>query len=98
MAKVKATFTLDQTTIKRLQLAAQRLRKPKSQIVREAICEYTERIGRLSEEERLRMLRALDEFVAKVPERPRAEVEAELEAIREARRRGWRPRSKEPAV
>ena len=90
MAKVKATFTLDQTTIKRLQLAAQRLRKPKSQIVREAIHEYTERIGRLSEEERVRMLRALDEFEAKVPPRPRHEVEAELKAIRETRRSGGR--------
>jgi predicted transcriptional regulator len=90
MAKVKATFTLDQTTIKRLQLAAERLRKPKSQIVREAIHEYTERIGRLSEEERVRMLRALDEFEAMVPARPRSEVEAELKAIREARRSGGR--------
>jgi len=90
MAKVKATFTLDQVTVKRLQVAAERLRKPKSQIVREAIHEYAERIGRLSEEERVRMLRAFDEFEAKVPPRPRAEVEAELEAIREARRSGGR--------
>jgi predicted transcriptional regulator len=90
MAKVKATFTLDQTTIKRLQLAAERLHKPKSQIVREAIHEYAERIGRLSEEERTRMLRALDEFEANVPPRPRHEVEAELKAIREARRHGGR--------
>jgi len=96
MAKVKATFTLDQTTIKRLQLAAQRLRKPKSQIVREAIHEYTERIGRLSEEERSRMLRAFDEFVARVPPRPVEEVEAELAEIRESRRRGWRSHPEEP--
>ena len=96
MAKVKATFTLDQATIKRLQLASERLGKQKSQIVRDAIQEYSERIGRLSEDERVRMLRALDEFVAKVPERPLADVEAELKAIRESRRRGWRPRSEEP--
>jgi len=98
MAKVKATFTLDQVTIKRLQLASQRMRKPKSQIVREAIHEYTERIGRLSEEERVRMLRALDEFVAKVPPRSVEEVDAELADIREARRRGWRPPPEEPSM
>lgn len=90
MAKVKVTFTLDQSTIERLQLAAARLRKPKSQIVREAIHEYSERIDRLSEAERVRMLRVLDEFLANAPKRPVEEVEAELEAIREARRHGGR--------
>jgi predicted DNA-binding protein len=96
MAKVKATFTLDQATIKRLQLASERLGRPKSQIVREAIHNYTEHLGRLTEEERVRMLRVIDEMVPMIPKRPVEEVEAELKDIREARRRGWRPPSEEP--
>jgi predicted DNA-binding protein len=96
MAKVKATFTLDQATIKRLQLASERLGRPKSQIVREAIHNYPEHLGRLTEEERVRMLRVIDEMVPMIPRRPVEEVEAELKAIREARRRGWRPPSEEP--
>ena len=43
----KVTFTLDDQTIRRLESAAERLRKPKSEIVREAIGEYRESIGRL---------------------------------------------------
>ena len=49
MATVKVTFTLDEATITRLRQAAQRLAKPRSQVVREAIHDYSERIGRLSE-------------------------------------------------
>jgi len=59
MAATKVTFTLDQATIGRLQDAAERLRIPKSEVVRQAIGEFHERLG-LSERERhrLRMLRA----------------------------------------
>ena len=86
MATTKATFTLDDETIAHLNTAAARLGKPKSKIVREAIREYAARIGRLSEEERRRMLRLLDEMAPKIPRRPLAEVEAEIEEIRAARR------------
>lgn len=49
MASIKVTFTLDHTTVARLQDAATRLSLPKSEVVREAIQEFHERIGHLSE-------------------------------------------------
>jgi metal-responsive CopG/Arc/MetJ family transcriptional regulator len=90
MATTKVTFTFDQATIRRLEDAAARLAKPKSEIVRDAIQEYHQRIGRLSESEKQRMLKALEEFMRRPPTRPREEVEAELKEIRRARRHGGR--------
>ena len=90
MARPKVTFTLDEATVSRLQRTAERLSKPKSQIVREAIHDYSERVGQLSERERLRMLEVFDKVVPAIPERPLDEVERELTAIRRARRTGGR--------
>ncbi len=90
MAKLKVTFTLDRSTISRLREAAERLAKPQSQVVREAIQEYHERIGKLTEQERLRMLQALEEIMARPPSRPQREVESEINAVRQARRQGGR--------
>jgi hypothetical protein len=90
MATTKVTFTLDQATISRLQDAATRMAMPKSEVVRAAIAEYYDRIGRLSESERLRMLRVFDELVPRIPARSPAEVARELESIRRARRTGGR--------
>jgi hypothetical protein len=90
MATTKVTFTLDQATISRLHDAATRLRMPKSEVVRAAIAEYYDKIGRLSERERLRLLRGFDELVPRIPERSLASVERELESIRRARRAGGR--------
>lgn len=90
MATVKATFTLDQPTLVRLDDAAERLAKPKSEIVREAIHDFHERIGKLSESERLRMLAVIDEIAKRPPTRPQSEVDAELKEIRRARRQGGR--------
>jgi predicted transcriptional regulator len=90
MATTKVTFTFDQATIRRLEDAAARLNKPKSEIVREAIHDYHQRIGRLSESEKQRMLRILDEIAKRPPTRPQQEVEAELKEIRRARRHGGR--------
>lgn len=84
------TFSLDDRTARRLELTAERLRKPKSEIVREAIQDYSERIGRLSETERLGLLRTFDELVARIPQRPAGEVAAELDALRRSRRGGGR--------
>ena len=61
---VKVTFTLDETTVNCLDQAAQRLAKPKSEVVREAIRDYYARSDRLSEAERLRMLQILDQIAA----------------------------------
>ena len=90
MATKKVTFTLDEKTIARLNRAAGYLRIPKSQVVREAIGEYSANLGRLSEEERDRMLKVLDEALAACPTRPSEEVDQELRDIREARRGGGR--------
>jgi len=87
---VKVTFTLDDATVTRLRAAAARLAKPQSQIVREAIHDYADRVGRLSEHERLALLKAFDQLVPRIPGRPQAAVERELRAIRSARRHGGR--------
>ena len=90
MRVVKATFSLDPKTVRLLDEAARCLAKPKSEIVRDAIRDYSARIGRLSKEEPLRRLAAFDELVPKIPERPPEEVDRENYAIRESRRTGGR--------
>jgi predicted transcriptional regulator len=90
MATVKVTFTLDEATVERLNETAIRLAKPKSEVVREAIRDYHSRADRLSEAERQRMLRAVDELMGKPPTRSQREVDRELREIREFRRVGWR--------
>ena len=87
---VKVTFTLDEQTVGKLQDASERLSKPKSEIVREAVLDYHARIGRLSEAERIRILRSLDELAPLVPKRSRADVDRELREIRLARQAGGR--------
>ncbi len=87
---VKKTFTLDEVTAAELSRSAARLAKPQSEVVRLAIRDYADRIGRLSERERLHLLQVFDELVPKIPVRPAAEVDRELGAIRAARRRGGR--------
>src|SRR5262249_37578338 len=90
MGMTKVTLTLDQATVTRLQQAASSLALPKSQVVREAIAEFSERIGRLSEQERLILLRTFDDVVPRIPGRDVSQVDQELKAIRRARRSGGR--------
>ena len=59
-------------------------------MVREAIRVYGEHMERLTREERDRLLGLFDDLTAKIPDRPRGEVEAELEEVRKARRGGGR--------
>ena len=87
---VKVTFTLDDHTVRRLRQTATRLNKPQSQVVREALDDYAARVGRLSEQERLRMLAALDEIARRRPTRRAADVDRELREIRITRRGGGR--------
>ena len=94
----KVTFTLDDATIARLADTAKRLAKPKSEVVREAIRDYHSRSDRLSEAERQRMLRKLDEIKNRPATRTQREVNQELAEIRRARRQGGRlHRAKETA-
>jgi predicted DNA-binding protein len=90
MATNKVTFTLDAETVQRIEDAAERLAKPKSQIVREAVAAYHDRIGRLSESEIQRKLKIFDTLIPLIPARPQHEVEEELKEIRRARRSGGR--------
>ena len=90
MASSKMTFTLDEETAARIHRTAARLGIPKSRVVREAVREYAARVGRLSEEERVRLLAVFDEVVARVPDKPEKEVDRELESVRRARRGGGR--------
>ncbi len=87
---VKMTFTLDEETANRLRKAAARLARPQSYVVREAIREYADRIGTLSEEERGHLLKAFDTLVPAIPPRPLSQVRAEVAEVRAARRRGGR--------
>lgn len=90
MATVKMTFSLDEETAVYLRATAERLARPKSQVVREAIRDYAQRADRLSAAERRKMLSLFDELVPLIPARPEEEVEAELAAIRSARHGGGR--------
>jgi len=89
---VRVTLSLDEETVVRLRRAAARLSRPQSQIVREAVRDYAERVGRLSEAERLSLLRVFDEVLPAIPSRPARAVDAELKALRVARRAGGRRR------
>ena len=86
----KVTFTLDDETIRRLQSASERLRKPKSEVVREAIGEYHDRVGRMSEVERQRFLAVIRELAPTIPQRSARDVDNEIAEIRAARRGGGR--------
>jgi metal-responsive CopG/Arc/MetJ family transcriptional regulator len=87
---VKMTFTFDEETTQTLRRAASRLKKSQSAVVREAIQDYANRTDRLSEEERGHMLRILDRMMARAPKRTQADVDAEIRAVRAARRTGGR--------
>ena len=87
---VKVTFSLAPDTVAMLNDAADRLRKPKSRIVRDAIQDYHTRIDRLTEAERIRMLAVFDELSSKLPSRADEDVERELEELRASRRSGGR--------
>ena len=83
---VKVTYSLDDATVRRIRRAAERLGKPQSQVVREAVAEYDARTDRLSEAERLRMLDVLDRWRKEHTPRSPESVKAELREIRESRR------------
>jgi hypothetical protein len=87
---VKMTFTFDEETAERLRQAAARLARPQSHVVREAVREYAERVGLLSEQERRHFLQVLDRMLSRPPARSLSEVESELREVRAARRRGGR--------
>ena len=94
---VKVTFTLDDATVEQLRRTAERIRKPQSRVVREAIAEYAARADRLSDVERQRMLDVLARVMHRPPSRSPAAVDLELKRIRAARQR-WGARRRATAV
>ncbi len=86
MVTSKVTFTLDRDTVERTSDCAAQLAVPKSQVIRRAIQDFHERLGRVSEPERRRRLRLFDELLPAIPHRSRDAVDRELRAIRAARR------------
>jgi hypothetical protein len=87
---VKVTFTLDEATVAEIRRTAARLGTPQSHVVREAVAEYAARADRMSERDRLRALSIL-EGLRKTPRSHAARaVDAELRAVRAARRTGGR--------
>lgn len=89
---VKVTFSLHETTVEQLRRTAERLGRAQSHIVREAVEEYASRTHRLSEKERLHLLGVLDRVRGLAPTRSAKAVDAELAAVRDARRTGGRAR------
>jgi hypothetical protein len=87
---VRATFSLDEATLAEIRRTAEKLRKPQSHVVREAVAEYAARADRLSERERLELLEALERLDRGAASRSATAVDAELREIRAARRRGGR--------
>jgi hypothetical protein len=85
----KLTFSLDAATAVTLRRTAQRLRKPLSVIVREAIAQYAAQEDTLSDAERDRLLGVLQQIKRRPPTRSADAVETELKEIRRARRTGW---------
>ena len=83
---VRVTYSLDEATVRRIRRTAERLGKPQSHVVRDAVADYDARTDRLSEAERLRMLDVLDRLRDEPVTRPRESVEAELREIRDSRR------------
>ena len=91
---VKVTFTLDDATVAEIRRTAARLGTPQSRVVREAVAEYAARADRMSERDRLRALTVLEALRKAPPARDARAVDAELRAVRTARRNGGRRSSR----
>lgn len=87
---VRVTYSLDEATVAQIRQTAARLRKPQSQVVRDAVADYAARSDRLSERERLHAMGVLERLRDARPTRPVADVDKELRTIRAARRAGGR--------
>lgn len=87
---VRVTFALDEATVQRIRRTAARLGKPQSHVVREAVADFAARADRMSEAERLQVLGVIEALRGRKPSRTTADVDKELERVRQARRTGGR--------
>jgi len=84
------TLTLEDETIQQIERLATLLHKSTGDIVKDAM-QHLQPIPRpLTEEERQRRLKVLEEMRKRPPTRPQEEVEQEIKEIRAARRSGGR--------
>ena len=88
---VKVTYSLRETTVRQIRRMADLLGMAQSHVVREAVADYAARKDRLSERERLRLLAVLDRLRDAPVTRSEQRVDAEIRAVRAARRHGGRP-------
>ncbi len=86
----RATFSLDEATIAEIRRTAERLKKPQSHVIREAVADYAARADRLSETERRRVVALLERLRIAKPTRSERDVDKELAEIRASRRSGGR--------
>lgn len=86
----KLTFSLDDETVRLLRKLAARTKKPQSLVVREAVALYAAREPMLSDEERERKLKVLDDMRTRLSTKTADDVDRELREIRRARRSGGR--------
>lgn len=87
---VKVTYSLDKTTVRQIRRTADRLGISRAHVVREAIADDCARKARLSERERLRLLSVIDRLRDAPVTRSEQSVDAEIRAVRAARRRSGR--------
>jgi hypothetical protein len=90
MAKVKVTIQIDRATLASVDKDAARLSKPRSAVLRQAIESSYPNRGPVSEAERLRRLRIIDEMMKRPPTRSQRDADREIAEIRRARRSGGR--------
>ena len=93
---VKATFSIDDATWRTLRETAERLGKSQSLVVREAVADYAARAGGLTDAERRRMLKIVDELLREPKRGVRGAAAAEIRDVRRARRSGGRRHAGEP--
>ena len=85
----KATFALDEETLRIIRLLAERQHMPQSHVVREAVAVYASQGRKLTPEERERKLQVLDQLARQPVTRQEQAVDAELQELRRSRRAGW---------
>lgn len=87
---VKVTYSLDKTTVRQTRRMSDRLGMAQGHLVREAIADDAARKDRLSERERLPLLSVIDRLRDAPVTRSEQSVDAEIRAVRAARRRSGR--------
>ena len=87
---VKIPYSPDKRTVRQIRRTADRLGISRAHVLREAIADDCARRDRLSERERLRLLSAIDHLRDAPVTRSEQSVDAEIRAVRAARRRSGR--------